>query len=132
MYEDIVRRLRKMVKAHKEIYGGSTEESVAIEKAADVIEELKRDLDFAIRAEAAAVKACTPRWIPVTERLPERFIPVIVFGDGVVGCGDFVGFAEPAHCASWDCDTSEIETVTHWMPLPEPPKEEKENDKTDM
>ena len=46
MYEDVVRRLRKIIKAHKEIYGGSTEESVAIEQAADAIEEMNKRIDF--------------------------------------------------------------------------------------
>ena len=42
MYEDVVRRLRKITKAHKEVYGGSTEESVSIEQAADAIEGLSK------------------------------------------------------------------------------------------
>lgn len=42
MYDDLVLRLRKIIKAHKEMYGGSTEESITIEQAADAIEELSR------------------------------------------------------------------------------------------
>lgn len=54
MYEDVVRRLRKIIKAHKEIYGGSTEESVAIEQAADAIEELQQTVEH--------YKGCADDW----------------------------------------------------------------------
>ena len=71
------------------------------------------------------------KWIPVTERLPE-LIPcnagtayseaVIVWTDGrkaMVAVWDGIDFL----CASeyWE---AEGEEVTHWMPLPEPPKED--------
>lgn len=70
------------------------------------------------------------KWIPVTERLP-GLIPcnagtayseaVIVWTDGkkaMVAVWDGIDFL----CASeyWEADGEE---VTHWMPLPEPPKE---------
>lgn len=42
MYDDLVLRLRKIVKAHKEMYGGSTEESITVEQAIDAIEVLSR------------------------------------------------------------------------------------------
>lgn len=71
-----------------------------------------------------------PRWIPVTERLPE-LIPcnagtayseaVIVWTDGrkaMIAVWDGVDFL----CAAdyWDAWG---ESITHWMPLPTPPKE---------
>lgn len=78
------------------------------------------------------------KWIPVTERLPDkddRYATVCDFGNGIVSRG-VLGFAK---------DFSKIDTyqtaakdvwyeydreygfvmityVTHWMPLPEPPK----------
>lgn len=42
MYEDVVWSLRKIIKDHKKIYGGSTEESIIIEQAADAIEKLSK------------------------------------------------------------------------------------------
>lgn len=61
-------------------------------------------------------------WISVKERLPERFEHVLVYckkhrGDIFVSCGyryDNTG---------WYVDGIYTTVVTHWMPLPEPPKE---------
>ena len=61
-----------------------------------------------------------PRWIPVTERLPEEKHAVIVW--------------EPKYLNPYICFLSEgdwyvfggygvkVFGVTHWMPLPEPPE----------
>ena len=66
-------------------------------------------------------------WIPVTERLPEHFGVFIVairepYKERVgKDCADFDPFAKtwlPSMC--WDKGYA----VTHWMPLPEPPKGE--------
>ena len=67
------------------------------------------------------------KWIPVTERLPDHFGVFVVAisepGKMRVGkdCADFDPFAKtwlPSMC--WDRGYK----VSHWMPLPEPPKEE--------
>ena len=68
-----------------------------------------------------------PKWIPVTERLPEEWWPVL-------GLIQFCDEKEPpaqqvlwylgnGHWReTWRGDMIES-AVTHWMPLPEPPKE---------
>ena len=139
MYEKIVKRLKE--KTERFNYDGWVDTAVILEEDADAIEELqnkydtvtsvqkhvienlRNDLDFAVRADAAAVKACTPRWIPVTERLPEVWIDVLCSVNGerhycAVGAIDNHG--------DWhvDDDYEESSTfhVTHWMPLPEPPE----------
>lgn len=63
------------------------------------------------------------KWIPVTERLPEekdRYLTVSIepwFGTTVVDTMRWSGV--------WMYDGRQTEaTVTHWMPLPEPPKAE--------
>lgn len=64
----------------------------------------------------AGLHASQPHWISVKERLPEDGVEVIVVSDGTA-------------CASWheagDFGWSVGGKVTHWMPLPEAPKEEK-------
>lgn len=54
-------------------------------------------------------------WIPVTERLPED-------GVQVLACTKH-GKAFSAHCERGRFRVSGSVTVTHWMPLPQPPKE---------
>lgn len=67
-----------------------------------------------------------PRWIPVTERLPDTFGQFIVavnndFGHGYSDYADYDPYQR-----SWRTGLSlnGTEDVTHWMPLPKPPKEE--------
>lgn len=64
------------------------------------------------------------KWIPVTERLPECDNFLVALANGMVGeaflmDGDFY-WQEVA--ASWEYENP-LKSVTHWMPLPEPPKE---------
>lgn len=57
------------------------------------------------------------RWVSVTERLPVVETSVIVTYDGLVSLGYYMN--------GWNVGEYETrENVTHWMPLPEPPKEE--------
>ena len=74
------------------------------------------------------------RWIPCSERLPElndtRYVTVIVCARGYVMPmiyerdivqGKVVGVWK----WMWRGIFKEPEAITHWMPLPEPPEEEK-------
>ncbi len=60
-------------------------------------------------------------WISVKDRLPENYDSVLVYCKGnssivdVCSYSDSIGFMGIA--PYW------IELITHWMPLPEPPKE---------
>lgn len=61
------------------------------------------------------------KWIPVAERLPEKDYEDVLAFDGICGC--FITFTKTTihgkkYFAIGNGD------VTHWMPLPEPPKEE--------
>ena len=61
-----------------------------------------------------------PRWIPVEERLPEKHAGVIVCcEEGFVDLMTHDG-------KHWNWNGRYEDSVTHWMPLPEPPKEEDE------
>lgn len=61
------------------------------------------------------------RWIPVSERLPKKFNNTLA----VRKCGDW--FSVGVECiladGKWSGDVFEKNEVTHWMPLPQPPKE---------
>ena len=59
------------------------------------------------------------QWIPATERLPEEGVTVAVLTKS--GGRMLMRYNHRFH--RWQCNNSRT-TVTHWMPLPEPPKEE--------
>lgn len=71
------------------------------------------------------------KWIPVTERLPADEMPVLAYygfnNDGAsnlammfMGTISYFCFEPNPH---WQHASTGL-VVTHWMPLPEPPKEE--------
>lgn len=65
----------------------------------------------------------TQRWIPVTERLPQEFISVLV----CIPSEAPLPTVKEAYLANGAWATKMaiffMEEVTHWMPLPKPPKE---------
>ena len=83
------------------------------------LSECRKRLESIPAADVRPVK-----WIPVTERLPEDLTRVIVF------CEDGVSYGLCEHLIAGDEEVVEWHdflhypiTPTHWMPLPEPPKE---------
>ena len=72
-------------------------------------------------------EAGKPKWIPVTERLPNENEDVLC------SRGNHIGALMDVYAYKGDNkweDTygywsyGHVEGITHWMPLPEPPKEE--------
>ena len=61
-----------------------------------------------------------PKWISVEERLPENDNDVLI----MTPTGVSIGYCN-IYCGYWaDYINDEDDHITHWMPLPEPPKEE--------
>lgn len=132
-YEELVRLLKDRAEGFD--YDGWVETAVALEKAAEAIEELQKAVYFhKYNSEFWEDKYNTladEKWIPVMEALPESVDDDVLVTDGE-GCA--VGYWRP-DAQAWDStdfgwleNRSEppcgIHTVTHWMPLPKPPKEE--------
>ena len=61
-------------------------------------------------------------WVPVSARLPEMGVRVMVghAKDGWIGMGERVLTGAYLH---WEDDGEDLHEPTHWMPLPEPPAE---------
>lgn len=104
-------------------------------EAADAIEVLSKqrsdDGDWWAKARELEKMLEMPRWIPVTEWLPEKDTKVLAYygfdhGDGYLGMMfmqvlDYYANDPEPH---FQHEGTNGLTVTHWMPLPEPPKEE--------
>ena len=75
-------------------------------------------------------------WIPVEERLPEEGKRCLLYTpcDRILCVGYYAGKDERQHRHKWRLVTAMRSTqtltkkVTHWLPLPKAPKEEKKND----
>ena len=127
MYEELVKRLR---------YKAGWDESGDLEQAADAIEKLSMRIhgdEAAIagmkREIERMVVADKSRWIPVAERLPDF--------EGMCLCMRksyskanfrhqeimYFDYDEQAFCSNVDGIFVADGNVTHWMPLPEPPKD---------
>ena len=64
-------------------------------------------------------------WIQVTDRLPEDRQPVLLFGTGWTGLTPEAGKYDGVNGAFRNTDGNLYFTVTHWAPLPAPPREPK-------
>lgn len=66
-------------------------------------------------------------WIKCSKRMPENHVDVLVYSKG--GCMSMAWHSESMHrYYITDSDYSyDEDVITHWMPLPEPPKEDESN-----
>ena len=94
-----------------------------LEKAADAIEELI--CEVADEHNARLDSEDKLRWIPVTERLPKEGEFVLVYGDLYPNKhdGGVIAVSKRMDWNYWQGFGRE-RNITHWMPLPQPPKEE--------
>lgn len=102
-----------------------------IEKQAVEIRELRNSLAVFGQANAA-LRDKVPEWIPVSERLPEPEKMVLLIVSGKI---KNISFVDAYELGEFDTDEGWIlemwpewkdYKVTHWMPLPELPEEEKD------
>ena len=134
MYEELVYALKKCGYPGDVHYcrdcvfandGGTCHRKKLLPAAADAIEELQGKAKV---LEKVADKWCeaVPKWIPVTERLPEEGKFVLVYGDLYPNKhdGGVIAVSKRMDWNYWQGFGRE-RNITHWMPLPEPPKEEK-------
>ena len=96
-------------------------------EAADQLENQNAHI-AALQQEIEKLRGQVPRWIPVEERLPEvwrndetaELVNYMIYSpDFGVDIGSYHAKVKKWLCMALPC------TVTHWMPLPEPPKEER-------
>lgn len=87
-----------------------------VREAAEQIEKLT---DRCARyAEEIAVLQEREKWVPVTERLPDQRMDILVsYRDGHILMGT-------AMCDDWIEEDLEDGKITHWMPLPDVPEAE--------
>lgn len=122
MYDELVKSLRQCAEAS---CAGCKNDLVEIgcrgklqREAADAIEELQGK-HFMMKKTAEWLAEKVPTWIPVTERLPEHGW-YLAYGPTIK--------MEVLHFHSveevWSSERYYNIEVTHWMPLPEPPKGE--------
>ena len=98
----------------------------------DVFSESPQEIPYLLAAKVLREVSDTPAadvapvvWIPVTERLPEDRSDVLVVAYWHERWGVYMGWCAPKR-AEWSVhigigDRNDV-AVTHWMPLPEPPK----------
>ena len=104
------------------VLGLSTNVDIPKQMAADAIDYIQQLENHIgdITEKVAQIEAAHPRWISVEERLPEGNGKYIVCtAKGSVYCTKFsIDVRGSFH-------TDMYTHITHWMPLPEPPKEAK-------
>lgn len=126
MYDELIKRMRD---SEHEIDcslcdrdccypDGKVHSKCIIIEAADAIEELQKQRDE-WESHAALAESFARGWIPVTERLPEEYETVLLLPMS----GEVIsGYYDSEHKSYCDM-TGFRHLCTHWMPLPESPKE---------
>lgn len=135
MNDELIKRLRE---PHPEEFGDAWDFAFACQQAmreaADAIEELSEDnaaLNGTITNLLEQIKELgKPRWIHVSERLPEKNQIVVAVESGRTwDYGQFRGLAYlGGNKRKWNWKNNTTKTVDYWMlkkdALPKPPKEE--------
>ena len=131
MYEELVKKLRERSVFLFPHHGESRSyDADVMHEAADAIEELQNERDMYSKAmidehNKAAKIVWEHRWIPVSERLPEESGEYLVWANVRPDKDeDPVPFMIMSYFHAFYDNQFIVKNVTHWMPLPEPPKED--------
>lgn len=131
MYKDLINKLRELPHL---LFVQLGEHEDVVYQAADAIEVLDMKLQGANAAIAGMQREIErmvidsanskPKWIPVTERLPEEGKFVLVYGDLYPNKhdGGVIAVSKRMDWNYWQGFGRE-RNITHWMPLPQPPVE---------
>ena len=84
------------------------------------------DIDRDAIALIEHLEAQIPKWISVSDQLPE-FDKAVIFGYSDKHFV-FIGYLDGEELQWYDLEDGRVARPTHWMPLPEPPKEENNGD----
>ena len=150
MYDELVKRLRESVGnrdekcdccPYEEDYPCCVDCLDKMHReAANAIEELRQiashyeeeskgwwlaACDF--KEERERLREAMPRWIPVTEPPKEDGKYITLFADGFVCENHYMVFTKDdmhPEGGKWYHNEASLGGVTHWMPIPTPPKEE--------
>lgn len=126
--QELVNALRTQVEVARKIglYPGKSGIWAVIEQASDRIANQSTHI-AALQKSIEKLRGQLPRWIPVTERLPEvwrndetaELVNYMIYSpDFGVDIGNYHAKAKKWLCMALPC------TVTHWMPLPSGPEVE--------
>ena len=113
MYDELIERLRNCL-TEVNCTGCDCNNSL-IKQAADAIEDLENRLNLWRQDKIR-------RWIPVTERLPEKNQEVLIF---LFGEDPYIAWHNGEYWCTEDFRLDEPDDwqPTHWFPLPQPPKD---------
>ena len=137
MYEELIKRLRETTVNHDEKCESCSYEEeypccvdcldeMHIE-AADAIEE--EDMAFRhLERDYKELCAHLPKWIPVTERLPDNIDEEVLvctedYGKRGLGFATVAIYDGSGWLECWERETY-LTAVTHWMPLPNVPEQD--------
>ena len=125
-YTEMCRRLRALAEGCSRLsqqgYDLLNNAADAIERLADENTRLVTTANELSKMYDKLVDEMPDGWIPVTERLPDKGRTVLIYSPkGGVAEGKFHDDGWTQY--RWSAKMWKDE-VTHWMPLPEPPKEE--------
>ena len=77
-----------------------------------------------LRRENAELRERVPQWISVNDRLPEPWEQVLIYSRHDF-CESAFYIGVPGKWRStWNHEMLDADSVTHWMPIPQPPKGE--------